>query len=369
MQNEFRSAPVHVTKTFLPDTAEYISVLADALKKSWITNHGDLERALTEKLKAYFNVPCLSLCANGTLALQLALRACDVRGGEVITTPFTYVATSTAIAWEGALPVFADISPDTLMPTAESVAACITEKTRAILCVHVFGFPAPVEELQQLADSHGIPLVFDAAHAFGVIYKNRPLPSYGTVSVCSFHATKNFHTVEGGAVLCHDAELAEKLWLLGNFGHVDDEYKSVGINAKMSEFHAAMGICNLNHIEEEIAKRKVIGQRYYERLYHVAGIKLADIPSDLQWNYSYFPVFFDGYKENRDEIKGKLENHRIFARKYFYPIVNQAACYRKTFGTLKLPVAEHASECVLALPLYADMSIEDADRGCDVILK
>ena len=205
MQNEFRSAPVHVTKTFLPDTAEYISVLADALKKSWITNHGDLERALTEKLKAYFNVPCLSLCANGTLALQLALRACDVRGGEVITTPFTYVATSTAIAWEGALPVFADISPDTLMPTAESVAACITEKTRAILCVHVFGFPAPVEELQQLADSHGIPLVFDAAHAFGVIYKNRPLPSYGTVSVCSFHATKNFHTVEGGAVLCHDA--------------------------------------------------------------------------------------------------------------------------------------------------------------------
>ncbi len=353
MQNEFRSAPVHVTKTFLPDTAEYISVLADALKKSWITNHGDLERALTEKLKAYFNVPCLSLCANGTLALQLALRACDVRGGEVITTPFTYVATSTAIAWEGALPVFADISPDTLMPTAESVAACITEKTRAILCVHVFGFPAPVEELQQLADSHGIPLVFDAAHAFGVIYKNRPLPSYGTVSVCSFHATKNFHTVEGGAVLCHDAELAEKLWLLGNFGHVDDEYKSVGINAKMSEFHAAMGLAVFPHMEEIWKARRKIVSYYDECLPFGRMSRPRPNPAVQRPNYAYYPVLM----ENGEQVlkfKENLARKNIFIRRYFYPSLD-------TLDYLphrnECPVSRDIAGRICCLPLSHDMPL------------
>lgn len=368
MQNEFCNSPVYVTKTYVPDTGEYVSILHEALEKNWITNHGELERRLTEKLKAYFNVPCLSLCANGTLALQLALRACNVRGGEVITTPFTYVATSTAVDWEGALPVFAEISPDTLMPTAESVAACITEKTRAILCVHVFGFPAPVEELQNLADEHGIPLIFDAAHAFGVVYKNRPLPSYGNISACSFHATKIFHTVEGGAVLCRDAELAEKLCLLGSFGHVNDEYKCVGINAKMSEFHAAMGLAVFPHLEEIWnARRKIVS--YYDESLPFGRMSRPRLnPAVQRQNYAYYPVLM----ENEDQVlrlRDNLARKNIFIRRYFHPSLDtlEYLPHRN-----ECPVSRDIAGRICCLPLSHDMPLrvvqDVAESVNDVLL-
>lgn len=351
MRNEFYSQPVQVTKTFLPDFDEYSVILDQALKKGWITNHGELERRLAEKLRRYFDVPALCLCANGTLALQLALRACNVRGGEVITTPFTYVATTTAIVWEGALPVFADISPETLMPTVESVAACLTEKTRAILCVHVFGFPAPVEELQELADSRGIPLLFDAAHAFGVIYKNRPLPSYGNMSACSFHATKIFHTVEGGAVLCHDEKTAEQVSMLGSFGHVDDRYTCIGINAKMSEFHAAMGLAVFPHLEEIWKARKNIAARYDACLPFGRMTRPRISPAVQRQNYAYYPVLMEN-EEQVLRLKENLARKNIFIRRYFYPSLDtlEYLPHRN-----ECPVSQNVASRICCLPLSHDM--------------
>lgn len=328
-----------------------MAILDRALKKGWITNHGDLERELGERLKAFLQVPHMILCANGTLALQLALRACSVAGGEVVTTPFTYVATASAIAWEGALPVFADISPETLMPTAQSVAACISEKTRAILCVHVFGNPAPVEELQAVADAHGIPLIFDAAHAFGVIYKNRPLASYGNISACSFHATKIFHTVEGGAVCCHDADLAEKIALMGSFGHRDEHYQELGINAKMSEFHAAMGLALLPHQEEIWQARRRVAE-YYDQCLPFGRLKRPAVSSDVQrQNYAYYPVLLEN-AEQLLALQERLSEKNIFIRRYFYPSLDS------------LDYLEHKNDCpvsrdiasrICCLPLSHDL--------------
>ncbi|WP_298067023.1 DegT/DnrJ/EryC1/StrS family aminotransferase [uncultured Mailhella sp.] len=356
MAYTFYRDPVLVTKTWLPDFSEYSGILEHALKKGWVTNHGDLERSLTERLKAYFDVPGLSLCANGTLALQLALRACDVRGGEVVTTPFTYVATSSAIVWEGATPVFADISPETLMPTVESVEACLTDKTRAILCVHVFGYPAPVEGLQELAARRGIPLIFDAAHAFGVIYKNRPLPSYGDISACSFHATKVFHTVEGGAVLCHSEKLAEKISLLGSFGHVGEVYKSLGINAKMSEFHAAMGLAMLPHVEELCrARQRVAG--YYDACLPFGRMTHPRLNPDVeQHNYGYYPVLM----ENEDQVlrlREKLAEKNIFIRRYFHPSLDtlEYLPHRN-----ECPVSRSIAGRICCLPLSYDQPLSVA---------
>lgn len=356
MKNKFNAEPVHVTKTFLPDTAEYLAVLDKALKKGWITNHGELERELWEKLRKYFDVPHLSLCANGTLALQLALRACDVRGGEVVTTPFTYVATSAAIAWEGALPVFADISPDTLMPGAESVEACITGKTRAILCVHVFGLPAPVDDLQALADRHGIPLIFDAAHAFGVIYKKRQLASYGDISACSFHATKIFHTVEGGAVLCRDADLAEKISLMGCFGHKDDEYMTLGINAKMSEFHAAMGLSVFPHLDEIWNARRRVAEYYDKCLPFGRMRRPAQNPDVQRQNYAYYPVILEN-EEQVARLGEILAGRNIFIRRYFRPSLD-------TLGYLRhrndCPVSRDIASRICCLPLSHEMQLSAA---------
>ena len=360
---------INVTRSSMPPFEEYIEELRPVWASRWLSNRGAASVKFEKMLKSYLDTEHLYLFANGHVALEVALDALHL-DGEVITTPYTHCSTVHAIVRNGLTPVFCDVKEEDYTINPELIEGLITEKTAAIVATHVYGFVCDVESIEKIAKKHNLLVIYDAAHAFGVKKNGVSAANFGDAAMFSTHATKVFHTIEGGIVTYQNPELFKEMPSIVNFGFTSQEdIDYIGTNARMNEFEAAMGICNLNHIEEEIAKRKVIGQRYYERLYHVAGIKLADIPSDLQWNYSYFPVFFDGYKENRDEIKGKLENHRIFARKYFYPIVNQAACYRKTFGTLKLPVAEHASECVLALPLYADMSIEDADRVCDVILK
>ncbi|MDR0882345.1 MAG: DegT/DnrJ/EryC1/StrS family aminotransferase [Candidatus Adiutrix sp.] len=342
--------PCQVTRTFLPDRAEYNNLLDEIWSTAWVTNHGPLEARLRQNLQDYLAVPNMLLCANGTLALQLALRVFGVAGGEVVTTPFSYVATSTAIVWEGAKPVFADIDYETLQPTVENIAACITDQTRAILCTHVFGLPGHVEAVENLARDRSIPMIFDAAHAFGVIYKNKSLLSYGDLSACSFHATKVFHTAEGGGLVFRDADLAEKLWLLGTFGHIGDNYKTVGLNAKMSELNAAMGLAVLPHLEAIIAARQTISE-CYNRCLPWGRIRRPQLSSDVQqYNYAYYPILMENEDQVLKVIKN-LEGKKIFPRRYFHPSLD-ALPY---LGGGHCPVSRDVASRILCLPIYKDM--------------
>jgi len=343
----------YVTKTLLPDRKEYLRLLEPAWAKAWLTNNGELENRLRDELGNYLAAPNLVLCANGTLALQLALRAVGVAGGEVVTTPFTYVATSAAIAWEGARPVFADIDPETLVPSAESMAARITGRTKAILAVHVFGSPARVEELETLAAERGLPLILDAAHCFGVIYKNKPLASYGDLSTLSFHATKVFHTAEGGAVVCRDESLAEKILLLSKFGHIGDNFKSIGINAKLSELHAAMGLAMLPLVEASIeARRKICG--CYDRLLPLGWVRnLALSPEVQQHNYAYYPLIMEN-EEQLLQLMSSLEKKKIHPRRYFWPSLDTLPFLNSTQAC---PVARDIASRILCLPLYSGMPL------------
>lgn len=355
---------IFVTRTWLPDKDEYFACLNRAWTKRWITNHGELEIELNEKLRSYFQVPYLTLCGNGTLALQLALHACGVRGGEVITTPFTYVATSTAIAWEGATAVYVDIEPQTLMPSAEKIRSAITGQTRAILFVNVFGIPGQVEELESLANEYEIPLIFDSAHAFGVYYKNHPLISYGDLSACSFHATKVFHTVEGGSLACKDPELANKIRLMSTFGHYYDDYQCVGINAKLSEFHAAMGLCMLDHVGNLCEKRKTISKTY-DSLLDFSIISKPNMPRETVPNYAYYPVIFETEKKLLNCL-GRLEREGIFPRRYFHPsldtldfIPHRNSC----------PKSRDISSRICCLPIYPDMPLNVVEKVAKEIAK
>jgi dTDP-4-amino-4,6-dideoxygalactose transaminase/glycosyltransferase involved in cell wall biosynthesis len=358
----------YVTKTILPDKQEYLRILEPAWAKAWLTNHGELENKLREELKNYLAAPGLVLCANGTLALQLALRAAGVAGGEVVTTPFTYVATSAAIAWEGARPVFADIEPETLVPTAESVASRITDQTKAILAVHVFGSPARVEELAALAAERGLPLIFDAAHCFGVVYKNKPLASYGDLSTLSFHATKVFHTAEGGAVICQDEGLAEKIFLLSKFGHIGDDYQSIGINAKLSELHAAMGLAMLPLVEEAIeARRKLCG--YYDRLLPLGRVRNLPVSPEVQrHNYAFYPLIMEN-EEQLLQLMNNLEKKKIHPRRYFWPSLDTLLFLNP--GRV-CPVSRDIVSRILCLPLYSNMPLrvvqEISESVNDVLL-
>lgn len=361
--------PVYVTQPALPPLEEFTGYLKEIWDSRILTNNGPFHQQFEKELAGYLGVKYLSLFANGTLALVTALQALKVTG-EVITTPFSFVATTHSLWWNNIKPVFVDIEPERFTIDPGRIEAAITPQTTAIMAVHVYGNPCYTDEIQKIADTYGIKVIYDAAHAFGVTVDSAGVANFGDASMFSFHATKVFHTIEGGAVTYKDVGLSKILDGLKNFGITGPEsVEYVGGNAKMNEFQAAMGICNLRHVEENVSKRKVAVERYIERLMGNSGIKLCDPQAGVKSNYAYFPVVFDGYKSSRDEIFEKLRAENIHARKYFYPLTNSFECYKGRFDVNETPVARYIAERVLTLPLYADLDLDDVDRICDIILR
>jgi dTDP-4-amino-4,6-dideoxygalactose transaminase len=355
---------INVTKTFLPPFEEYTTQLKRAWDKGWITNNGELVLELEQKLKQYLGIKHLLFCSNGTIALQIAIKALNITG-EVITTPFSYVATTNAILWEGCTPVFADIDKKTFCIDADKIEALITSNTQAILATHVYGLPCNIEKIQTIADKYQLKVIYDGAHAFGCSYKGKSLLSYGDLSTCSFHATKIFHTAEGGCIICHTDEQYEKLFLLKTFGHIGDDYYCMGINGKNSELHAALGLSVLPHTDTVIKKYKEIFTRYKNMLKPPSLELLEFNEKELSYNYSYFPVLFES-GNTLLAVKKSLEKEAIVPRRYFYPSLNTLSFLNKTNDC---PVSEDVSKRVLCLPVYADLSEKDIDRISSIVIK
>ncbi|MBR4100696.1 MAG: DegT/DnrJ/EryC1/StrS family aminotransferase [Oscillospiraceae bacterium] len=364
---------INVTRSSMPSFEEYCEEIKELWDSRWLTNMGAKHRQLQADLEKYLNVPHVSLYTNGHLALENILAAMQLpKGGEVITTPFTFASTTHAIVRSGLVPVFCDVNDVDYTMDVSKLEALITEKTVAIVPVHVYGNLCDVDAIAQIAAKHGLKVIYDAAHAFGVVRNGVSAANFGDASMFSFHATKVYNTIEGGAVTFSDDSLVQLLNDLRNFGMSGPEsVPYVGGNAKMNEFQAAMGICNLRHLEAEIAKRKTAVEQYRKRLSGVDGIKLCPEQEGVTSNYAYFPVVFDGYRYTRDEVFAMLHEQEIIARKYFFPLTNSFECYAQypTAGTEKTPVAAYLADRVLTLPLYADLSVEDVDRICDVILR
>lgn len=352
---------INVTKPFLPPREEYNEFLNSIWENNWLTNNGPLLRKLEDELRQYCEVPNVQFTVNGTVPLQLAIKALELKG-EIITTPFSYVATTGAILWENCLPVFVDIDPHVFCIDAAKIEAAITNRTSAILATHVYGFPCDITKIQEIANKHHLKVIFDGAHAFGVKYKNKSIFEYGDISTCSFHATKLFHTIEGGAVFCKDKTLHDKIFLYKAFGHIDDDYISMGINGKNSEFHAAMGLCNLKRVAEFIQQRKALAELYKTKLASLP-IDFPKIPADTEYNYSYFPVLF------RDEqallrVKEYLAKNQVNTRRYFYPSLNTLSYL---LNTTHCPISEDISQRVLCLPFYQQLSENEITLICTLI--
>ncbi|MGI0107863.1 DegT/DnrJ/EryC1/StrS family aminotransferase [Salinimicrobium sp. WS361] len=347
---------ITVTKTFLPPQEEYQAILSRAWDAGWITNRGVLVKELEEKLKTYLGVPNIIATTNGTLPLQIAIKALGLTG-EIITTPFSYVATTSSIVWENCKPVFVDIHPDYFTIDESLIEAAVTDRTTAILATHVFGNPCNVEAIEKIAVKHNLKVIYDGAHCFGVTYKGTSIFNFGDVSTCSFHATKLFHTGEGGAIFCGDANLSQKLYFHHNFGHDGpDKFKGIGINAKMSELQAALGLAVFVYINTLITGRKKVFQYYYERLVEEKNIRLLKIRPETELNYSYFPVIFEN-EEVCLKVKQRLEKLYIYPRRYFYPSLNLMD-YAEGDSCL---IAENYSTQILCLPMYHDLSAESQE--------
>lgn len=361
-----------VTRSSMPNYEEYCEEIKDLWDSHWLTNMGAKHKQLQAELEKVLNVPHVTLYTNGHLALENVLAAMNLpKGSEVITTPFTFASTTHAIVRQGLQPVFCDIDPTYYTIDVTKIESLITDKTCAIVPVHVYGNICNIEETEHIAKKYGLNVIYDAAHAFGVTYKGKSAASFGDASMFSFHATKVFNTIEGGAVCFSDDSLVQTLNDMKNFGIRGPEtVEYVGGNAKMNEFQAAMGICNLRHLDEEIAKRKAVVEHYRERLSGVEGIILCPDQSDVQTNYAYFPVVFEPtlFGATRNEVFDALAEQGIGARKYFYPLTNTFDCFHGAYDVNQTPIALHISKRVLTLPLYADLSIEEVDRICDVIL-
>lgn len=366
-----RKKKICVTHSSMPSIEEYMEQIKPLWDSHWLTNMGELHMELESKLKEYLKVDGLSLMVNGHMSLEMALTALKLpKGGEVITTPFTFISTTHAIVRNGLQPVFCDIKMSDMTIDEEKIKSLITEKTVAILPVHVYGNICAIEQIQKIADQYNLPVIYDAAHAFGITYKGRGIGSYGDVSTFSFHATKVFHSIEGGAVAFHNPDLYRTLYNLKNFGIRSEEVVAeVGANAKMNEFCAAMGLCNLAHIEEEMGKRKKVVGKYRELLADCAGIRIVDGTVDATKNYAYFPVLIEEEKfgHTRDEVYGVLRREEIYSRKYFYPLTSDQTCFRNKYQNVDLSVARYVAERVLVLPLYADLELQDVERIVGVI--
>lgn len=354
----------------MPDIEEYINEIKDIWENHWLTNMGPKHRKLQKELKEYLEVENVELLTNGHMALELTLQAMNLQG-EVITTPFTFASTTHAIVRNGLIPVFCDIDPVTFVIDPEKLESLVTDRTCAILPVHVYGNICDIEEIEHIAHKYELKVIYDAAHAFGESYMGRSIGSFGNASCFSFHATKVFNTIEGGAVCFKDEHLGKILYGLKNFGIQNaEEISSVGANAKMNEFCAAMGICNLRHVDDEIEKRRIIAERYQENLDGIDGIALRQYQPDVKNNYAYFPIIIEPkvFGSSREDVLKKLKDNGIGARKYFYPLTNTFSCFGRQFDVSKTPVALHLSKRVLTLPLYADLPIEEVDRISKVIL-
>lgn len=360
--------PILVTRSSLPPLEEYTKMLEPLWESAWLTNMGAYHEQFREELKSYLGVSQLELFVNGHMALELAIQAMGLKG-EVITTPFSFASTTHAIVRNGLEPVFCDINPEDYTMDVNQLESLITERTSAIVPVHVYGNLCDVERIQEIADRHHLKVIYDAAHTFGEEFNGVGVGQFGDASMFSFHATKVFHSIEGGAVAFREPEMADLLYQLKNFGITGYEsVEYVGANGKMNEFQAAMGICNLRHVDEEIAKRKVVVERYRERLCGIDGIHLTRENPRVKYNYAYMPVVFDGYRLNRDQVFDALKEWNIIPRKYFYPCINAYDCYKDRFDENDTPVAKRISEQVLTLPLYADLPLEIVDEICDVII-
>ena len=361
-----------VTRSSMPNLDEYIEEIRSIWDSHWLTNMGVKHKQLQSDLEAYLGISHVALYTNGHLALENVIAALNLpKGSEVITTPFTFASTTHAIVRNGLVPVFCDINEKDYTIDVTKIESLITDRTAAIVPVHVYGNLCDVEAIDLIAKKYGLKVVYDAAHAFAVKYKGISSACFGDASMFSFHATKVFNTIEGGAVCFKNDSWVQLLNDQKNFGiHGPESVCYIGGNAKMNEFQAAMGICNLRHLDDEILKRKKIVEQYRKRLSGIDGIKLSVIQEDVESNYAYFPVVFDDYKYTRNEIFEKLAEAGIGARKYFYPLTNSFECYRNypTAGVEKTPIAQHLALRVLTLPLYADLCLEDVNRICDIIL-
>lgn len=414
---------IYVTRSSMPSFEEYCAEIRELWDTRWLTNMGVKHDTFQRMLESYLEIPHVTLFTNGHLALESAIEAFRFpRGSEVITTPFTFASTTHAIVRSGLVPVFCDIRREDLTIDPEKIEDLITGKTVAVIPVHVYGNICDMDEIDRIAKSRGLKVICDAAHAFGVRYKGVTAAGFGDVSVFSFHATKVFHTIEGGAACFRDEALVQVLDDLKNFGIRDEELvAAVGGNAKMNEFQASMGICNLRHIDRDIAARKAAAERYRERLSGVEGLRLLTPKKDMESNYSYFPVLFEGHRYTRDEAARKMAEKGIYARKYFYPLTNDFACFQTGSGnvagadrisdpakkaglesmggsdrTIRLesmagadsirsiggntgspacpaigrqdtPVARQAAEQVLTLPLYPELTAQEVDRICEIL--
>jgi dTDP-4-amino-4,6-dideoxygalactose transaminase len=352
---------INVTKSYLPKLQNYVELIEGIWENHHLTNRGPLVQKLEKEIGEKIKTNNLLFVSNGTIAIQLAIKALKITG-EVITTPFSYVATTTSILWENCQPVFCDIDKNTFCIDAYKLEALITPKTSAILATHVYGIPCDVEKIESIAKKHKLKVIYDAAHAFGVIYKNQSLLNYGDASTCSFHATKLFHTVEGGSVTTKDAELFEKIKLYHSFGHIGDDYFTQGINGKNSEFHAAMGLCNLLMLDELIDNRKKTTE-LYTNLLSSSNVSRPKIPAGTEYNYAYYPVVF------KDEtillaVKNKLLENEVNSRRYFFPSLNNLPYLTQSNPC---PISEDISKRVLCLPLYYGIDAIDVERISKII--
>ena len=360
---------IQVTQSSMPEFEEYIKEIKDLWETKWITNMGSKHKNLESQLSEYLKVNNITLYTNGHLALEGVIAALGLTG-EVITTPFTFASTTHAIVRNGLKPVFCDIKSNDYTIDVDKIEDLITEKTSAIIPVHVYGNICDVEAIEKIAEKYNLKVIYDAAHTFGVEKNGKGIGAFGDASMFSFHATKVFNTIEGGAITYNNSSLRKTLEDLKNFGITGPEsVEYVGGNAKMNEFQAAMGICNLRHVDSEIAKRKILAERYVSNLKNTIGIKLNQEQKGIKSNYSYFPVVFDGYRKTRDEMFEELKSEGIIARKYFYPLITSFQCYKDKFKDEDTPIAKYIAERVLTLPLYANLGIDNVDRICEIILR
>lgn len=362
---------IMVTKSVLPVFDEYLHEIKSIWDSHWLTNMGIKHQALQQELRNYLSVNNIELFTNGHMALELSLQALQLEG-EVITTPFTFASTTHAIVRNGLEPVFCDINPDDFTIDVNKIESLITDKTCAIMPVHVYGNVCDVEAVDRIAKKYNFKVIYDACHTFGVKYKGVSTANFGDVSCFSFHATKVFNSIEGGAACFRDPSLGQKLYDLKNFGiHGPESVESVGANAKMNEFCAAMGLCNLRHVNKEIAKRKKIYERYCQGLTGIPGVRFNKIQENVQSNYAYYPIVInpDEYGATRDDVMNKLAEHDIFVRKYFYPLTNEFDCYVGKGYLGDTPIAHRISQQVLTLPMYGDLGESVVDKICDVLRK
>ena len=363
--------PIMITRSAMPPMEEYIEKMKELWDSRYLTNSGKFHKEFEEALIKYLNVSNVSLFTNGHMGLELTLEAMNL-SGEVITTPFTFASTTQAIVRNNLTPVFCDVKEDDYTIDESKIEELITDKTCAIVPVHVYGNVCNVYEIERIAKKHNLKVIYDAAHAFGIKVNGKSVLDFGDASMVSLHATKVFHAIEGGLVVLQDEDLKVKLDKIKNFGFLTEELvDEIGSHARMNEFQSIMGLCNLNHVSEEILKRKKLTERYRENLRGIEGIKVMEEVEGVENNYTYFPVLIDEDKFglNRDDVYDILLNNNIFSRRYFYKLTSDFECYENKFKKYETPIANKIAKSVLTLPLHGDLSIDDIDKVCDVLCR